>query len=193
VSPEPSSTTQDSLPRVIVDAAPTEDLEQVQKIMGRPVGFYHKLIRLFMRKVRASFLRKRAYSVGKNLTVYKGITVHCPEGLSIGNNVAMNNNVWINASGSVIIGNYVLIGPRVIIHSANHKYQNPFIPIQKQGHSFKKVIIKDDVWIGAGAIILPGVRIGQGSIIGAGSVVTTDVPPYTVVAGVPARKIKNRK
>ena len=59
------------------------------------------------------------------------------------------------------IGNNVIIGPRVVIHSANHKYNDPDIPIQKQGHIFKKVMIEDDVWIGAGAIILPGVQIGK--------------------------------
>jgi len=101
-------------------------------------------------RIRESFLRKSCFSVGKNLIVYDGIRVHCPEHLSIGNNVAVNNDVWINASGKVRIGNYVLIGPKVIIHSANHKYDNPNIPIQKQGHVFKKVIIEDDVWIGGG-------------------------------------------
>jgi len=112
--------------------------------------------------------------------------------LSIGDNVAINNDVWINACGSVSIGNYVLVGPKVIIHSANHRYDNPNVPIQRQGHTFKEVIIGDDVWIGAGVIILPGVKIGKGAVIGAGSVLTKNVSPYTVVAGVPARKIKKR-
>lgn len=147
----------------------------------------------FHHKVRKSFLCKSCSSVGKNLIIYRGIRIHCPEHLSIGNNDAMNNDVRINAGGNVRIGNNVIIGPRVIIHSANHKYDDPSIPIQKQGHIFERVLIEDDVWIGAGAIILPGVKIGKGSVIAAGSVVTKDVPPYTVVAGVPARKIKDRK
>jgi len=144
-------------------------------------------------KIRKSFLRNSCFSIGENLVVYDGIRVHCPEHLSIGNNVAINNDVWINAAGKVRIGNYVLIGPRVIIHSANHKYNDPNIPIQKQGHIFKKVIIEDDAWIGGRAIILPGVKIGKGAVVAAGSVVTKDVPPYSVVAGVPARRIKDRK
>ncbi len=156
------------------------------KIIGR-------ILQEFCHRVRKSFLRKSCSSVGKNLIVYSGIRIHCPERLYIENNVAMNNDVWINASGNVHIGNNVIIGPRVIIHSANHKYDDPSIPIQKQGHIFERVVIEDDVWIGAGAIILPGVKIGRGSVIAAGSVVTKDVPPYTIVAGVPARKIKDRK
>jgi len=147
----------------------------------------------FCHKLRKSFLRKSCSGVGKNLIVYNGIRIHYAEHLSIGDNVAINNDVWINASGNVRIGNNVIIGPRVIIHSANHKYDDPHTPIQKQGHIFEKVMIEDDVWIGAGAIILPGVQIGKGAVIAAGSVVTKDVLPYTVVAGVPARKIKDRK
>jgi len=170
-------------------------INKIMKILMSRRARAHIINRIMSRieyKIRSNFLRKSCFSVGKNLVVYDGIRVHCPEQLSIGNNVAVNNDVWINATGTFRIGNHVLIGPKVIIHSANHRYDDPNIPIQKQGHVFRKVIIEDDVWIGGGAIILPGVKIGKGAVIGAGSVVTRDVPPYTVVAGSPARKIKDR-
>jgi len=80
-----------------------------------------------------------------------------------------------------------LTGPNVIIHSANHNYKNPDIPFRSQGHTFKKVEIMDNVWIGAGAIILPGVTIYSNSIIAAGAVVTKDVQSNVIVVGVPAK------
>ncbi|MCD6461281.1 MAG: acyltransferase [Thermoplasmata archaeon] len=109
-----------------------------------------------------------------------------------GDNVTLNMFTWINAAGGVEIGNNVLIGPRVIIHSANHRFADRETPIRYQGHEYRRVVIEDDVWIGGGAIILPGVRIGKGAVVGAGAVVTKDVPPFSVVAGVPARVIKER-
>lgn len=79
-----------------------------------------------------------------------------------------------------------------MIHSANHVYDNPSIPIQKQGHEPRAITIEDDVWIAANVTVLPGIRIGRGSVVAAGSVVTSDVDPYLVVGGVPARLIKPR-
>jgi len=138
------------------------------------------------------YYRRLCLHVGKKLVMYGGTRIINPENLFIGDNVAINNDVWINAVGGVYIGNNVLIGPKVIIHSANHIYDDPNVLIRNQGHETKRVIIKDDVWICAGAIILPGVTIGQGAVVAAGAVVTKDVKPYSVVAGVPARTIKNR-
>lgn len=143
--------------------------------------------------MRTRYLSRHCAKVGKNLILYEGIKIHGAAGLTVGNNVSMNDEVWINASGGVEIGNNVLIGPKTVIHSANHRYEDPHVPIRFQGHIHKKVVIEDDVWIGGGVIILPGVRIGRGSIVGAGSVVTKDVAPYTVVVGVPARRIKERR
>ena len=95
--------------------------------------------------------------------------------------------------GGVEIGKYVQVGPNTVIHSANHNFDDIDLPICKQGHTPKKVKIEDDVWIAAGCIILPGVTIGKGAVIAAGAVVTKDVEPYSVVAGAPAKKIKDRR
>lgn len=138
-------------------------------------------------------VKANAPFIGKNLKIHEGVKIHGAQGIHIGDNVALNNDVWINAIGGVQIGTNVIIGPKVIIHSANHKYSNPNFPIQRQGHEFKKVVIEDDVWIGAGAIILPGVKIGKGAVVAAGSIVTKEVLAYTVVAGNPAHKIKDRQ
>ena len=85
------------------------------------------------------------------------------------------------------------MGPDVIIFSRNHNFKEKHKLIHEQGYTGQcTVIIEDDVWIGARVIILPGKIIGKGAVIGAGSVVTKDVAPYSVVAGNPARKISNR-
>jgi galactoside O-acetyltransferase len=113
----------------------------------------------------------------------------------IGDNVALNFNVHINADcgGKIIIGDNCMFGPYTVIRASNHKYDNINIPIYKQGHNPGEIIIESDVWIGAHTSILPNVKIGQSSVIGAGSVVTSDIPPFSVAAGVPAKIIKMRK
>jgi len=108
---------------------------------------------------------------------------------------SFNMNVHINADigGKIEIGKYCLIGPNVLVRTANHIYDDISIPIFKQGHSYKDITIGDDVWLGAKAIILAGVKIGSGAIVGAGSVVSKDVPENAVVVGNPAKVIKLRK
>jgi galactoside O-acetyltransferase len=112
--------------------------------------------------------------------------------LLIGDNCSVNTNVQIGASeGYISIGNDVLIGPNVVIRSANHNTSKKTL-IQKQGHTRGKIVIQDDVWIGANAVILPGVTLAIGTVVGAGAVVTKTTEPYTVVGGVPARQIGTR-
>lgn len=91
------------------------------------------------------------------------------------------------------VGKDVMMGPYVIIVGDNHESSRTDIPMRSQGiKKYPPVRIDDDVWVGARAIILPGLKIGRGAIIGAGAVVTKDVPPYAVCAGNPARVIKYR-
>ncbi len=106
-----------------------------------------------------------------------------------------NSGVGINSliSSNVKIGKDVMMGPDCMIFTSNHGMKDITVPMWKQ-HSSKPrpVTIGDDVWLGARVIILPGVTIGNGSVIGAGSVVTKDVESYSVVAGNPARKVSSR-
>ena len=112
--------------------------------------------------------------------------------LIIGTNSIWNEGCWINARGGIEIGSNVLIGPHCIIQSQNHVFEDVTKPICLQGYVRKPVKIEDDCWIGARVIILPGVHIGRGSVIGAGSVVTKSIPPYSVAVGSPARVIRSR-
>jgi galactoside O-acetyltransferase len=116
------------------------------------------------------------------------------EHLEIGDRTKTNSNVIINADigGQIIIGSDVLIGPNTVIRASNHHFGNTDVPIMAQGHSSGKIEIADDVWIAANATILPNVTIGRGAIIGAGAVVHKDVAAYTIVGGVPAKKIGER-
>lgn len=96
--------------------------------------------------------------------------------------------------GNVRIGKHVMMGPEVYIYTQNHRFDQLDITMDSQGFGEEKpVIIEDDVWIGSRVTILPGVTVGTGSVIGASSVVTKDVPPYSVVGGNPAKILKTRK
>ena len=94
------------------------------------------------RIMRTRPLSRRCAKVGKNLILYEGIKIHSAAGLTVGNNVSMNDEVWINASGGVEIGNNVLIGPKTVIHSANHRYEDPHVPIRFQGISIGRLLSK---------------------------------------------------
>lgn len=113
-------------------------------------------------------------------------------GLKIGNNSSIGPYSYIGCSGLIEIGNNVIMSPRVSIYAENHLYAGLDQPIMKQGVKREFVRIEDDCWIAANTVILSGVTIGKGSVIAAGSVVNKDVPPYSVVAGVPAKVIKSR-
>ena len=131
-------------------------------------------------------------SVGNNVNIDEGCWVSHPEKLILGNNVGINKGCRLNAAGKIIVGDNCLFGPEVIVWSQNHIFSRCDVPINQQGHSYQKVILEEDVWIAARATIMPGVRIGKGAIVAAGAVVTKDVLSFSIVAGVPAQKIKDR-
>jgi acetyltransferase-like isoleucine patch superfamily enzyme len=112
--------------------------------------------------------------------------------MRLGNNSNIGPYSYIGCSGYVEIGDNVMISPRVSIYSENHNTDTTALPIKEQGVTRSFVKIEDDCWIAANSVILAGVTIGHGSVVAAGSVVTKDVPPYSIVAGIPARIIHKR-
>jgi len=112
--------------------------------------------------------------------------------IKIGNNCTINRFAILYGHGGLEIGNDVMIAPNVMIFPQNHIFQDTDVLIREQGISCVGIKIEDNVWLGAGAIILDRVTIGEGAVIGAGSVVTKDIPPYSIATGVPARVIKKR-
>jgi acetyltransferase-like isoleucine patch superfamily enzyme len=97
----------------------------------------------------------------------------------------------IRGQGGVEIGDRVYTSPFTQIIAVNHVFDDPSRPFVDQGITAEGIVIEDDVWLGAGAIITDGVRVGEGAVVAAGAVVTRDVPPHTVVGGVPAKPIKS--
>ena len=129
---------------------------------------------------------------GENVNVEKDADFGTGKGISIGDNSGLGVNCSVR--GPLEMGNNIMMGPDVIIMTSVHNTSSVDLPMNQQGFlENKKVRIEDDVWIGTRVIIMPGVTIGRGSIIGAGAVVTKDVPEYAVVAGVPAKIVKYRK
>lgn len=142
------------------------------------------------RKFRYFWLKAIATKCGKNIDVDK-FARFTPE-LQIGDNSGIGNYCELN--GPITIGNDVMMGPEVVMYTTRHNDERIDIPMRYQGMKERlPIVIGNDVWIGRRVIIMPGITIGDGVIIGAGAVVTKDVPPYCVVGGVPARVIRNRK
>jgi len=131
-------------------------------------------------------------SVGKELAIYDDVVIKYPSRIVIGDYVTINQNSQVIGSGKVKIGTKVMIAAGSKICTSSHIYSNRETPMFDQGLSNKNIIIEEDVWLGFHTVVLGGVHIYKGSIIGAGSVVTKDVEAYSIVGGVPAKKIKER-
>lgn len=134
-------------------------------------------------------------SLGNGCRIGRGVFLTAANGrLVLEDQVAISPNANIGADdGEVSIGRQVAIGPGTVIRAANHRFDRSDLPIMAQGHCRGKVVIEEDVWIGANCVITPDVRIGRGAIVGAGAVVTRNVAPFAIVAGVPARVIGARE
>lgn len=142
------------------------------------------------KKFRA-FLAKRMFaSMGKNVNIEHGAFFASGKDIEIGNNSGLGLNCRV--AGPLSIGNDVMMAPGVSIYTQNHETENIYRPMRLQTAAKKKVTIGNDVWIGANAIILPGVTVGNGAIVAAGAVVTKNVPDFAVVGGNPAKVIKIR-
>lgn len=157
--------------------------------------------------------------LGHGVYIDKGSYLHaCPNGIEIGSSsVVMHGSILhvynfrgiphsrihigancligeynvIRGQGGVVIGDRVYTSPFTQIIAVNHVFNDPARPISEQGITAEGIVIEDDVWLGAGVIVTDGVRIGQGAVVAAGSVVTKDVQPRTLVGGVPARQIRD--
>jgi len=170
---------------------------------------------MFKTQGSGKFKRSQFSRIGKNVTFEKGVLVFHPENIEIGNNVyvghytilkgyyknkmVIGDGTWIgqqcffHAAGGIAIGKNVGIGPAVKIITSSHKIRKTGKPILHNRIDFKPVKIGDGSDIGLNTTILPGVSIGKGAQVGAGSVVTKDIPDFAVCAGVPAKIIKTRK
>lgn len=154
---------------------------------------------------------------GARLSIGRGVEIGCAGNIELGDDVylvdgavlracgrshlriagqfAANGNARVVADGDgeIVIGRGVMLGPNVVIRSSNHAASRVDLPIWEQGQTGGRIVIGDDVWIGANAVVVADVTIGSHVVVAAGAVVTRDVPDYTVVAGVPARVVADRR
>lgn len=121
-----------------------------------------------------------------------GVTIVNWKNVSVGRHFGCNTGTYIGANGGITIGDYVLIGSNVTISSGEHTIDGRFPPVFERPVVPKPVRIEDDVWIAAGAVILPGVTLRKGTVIGANAVVTHDTEEYGVYVGAPARMVRSR-
>ena len=135
--------------------------------------------------------------IGTDTIVMHGSVLHVynfrdmpHSGIKIGNNSLIGEYTVIRGQGGVHIGDRVYTSPYTQIIAVNHVFDDPEQPFTEQGITAEGIFIDDDVWLGAGAVITDGIRVGKGGVVAAGAVVTKDVPPHTVVGGVPAKLIK---
>ncbi len=144
--------------------------------------------------IKKGFLIIQGAEVGNFVTFYPGIKISPAKNIKLGDHVDLAWGVLITTGGRVEIGDRTLIGYNTQIFSKNHIIPKKPDMIFFSGHDKSKtVIIENDVWIGAGSIILPGVFIGEGAVVAAGSIVTKDVEPFSIVGGNPAKLIKHRE
>ncbi len=143
----------------------------------------------------------RLLKLGNNVQIDKGTILHCggmewSEGkghIYIGDASYIGPNCVLFGAGEIEIGAHVLISPGVVLASHQHSFERADLRFDEQPSQFARIVIEDNVWIGSNATILPGVRIGEGAIVGAGAVVTRDVAGHTLVLGVPARVARRLK
>ena len=145
----------------------------------------------FIRPIRSA-IAKRCFDIaGFNVNIEQGANFGNGKGITIGNNSGLG--LRCSVRGPLTIGNDVMMGPEVIILTSIHDFARLDIPMAAQKSLPKKpVSIGNDVWIGTRVIILPGITIGNGVIIGAGAVVTRDIPDYAISGGNPANIIRYR-
>jgi maltose O-acetyltransferase len=144
---------------------------------------------LILRQIFYKLMFKRN---GGGLLLYPSVYIIFCRHISVGRRVAININTYIDGRGGVTIGDNVLIGPNCVLGSAEHSFDDVKTPIYQQPVRMAPITIGNDVWLGANVFVRGGVKIGDGSVIAAGTVVTKDVPAGCVFGGVPGRVIRFR-
>jgi maltose O-acetyltransferase len=145
---------------------------------------------VIIRHLIYSFLFKHIAGLSK---IYAGVYFTHTYGISVGKNFSINSGALLDGRGAISIGDHVMIGPNVVIASSNHVIDDLSKPMAEINHRLEPINIGSDVWIGASAVIVGGVTIGNGAVIAAGSVVTSNIDDFKVAGGVPAKIIKDRR
>jgi maltose O-acetyltransferase len=153
----------------------------------------HSRYSILFNRIRVWYLRRilKIMEGGEKTYFEHHIFIGGPGKVRFGRSCQINENTFIEEAD---IGDFVMVAPNVAILSSTHNHDRTDIPMIFQGETTgRKVVIEDDVWLGRNVLVMPGVRIGKGSIVAAGAVVTRDIPMYSIVGGVPARIIRDRR
>lgn len=142
--------------------------------------------------LRYVLIKSIADTCGDNVSIHPDVVILHPEKLKIGSNVSIHTWGYIDSDGYIDIGDNVSIAHSTTILSSTHVFKDNNIPIKDQGLMKLKTIINSNTWIGCKSTIIAGVTLSEGTIIGANSMVNRDTDPYTTVAGIPAKVLKNR-
>lgn len=150
---------------------------------------------LFFKPFRLWFQRLKIKNIGEQSEIRPYVTILGTKNIFIGDRVivppyTLLSNEPNNAVSTITLEDDVLLGPNVSIYSATHKFEDWTAPIKEQGYSAAPVLLKRGCWIGINVVVLPGVTIGLNAVIGANSVVTSDIPDYAVAVGAPAKVIR---
>jgi acetyltransferase-like isoleucine patch superfamily enzyme len=141
--------------------------------------------------IRYVCVKRLAAACGDNVAIYPGVYLSDLDGLHLGSNIKIGEMCFIGAAGGVVIESDVSVAHASTILTEEHDYTKPG-PLRETPLIFKPVTVRRGVWVGAGVKITAGVEIGEETAIGAGAVVTRDIPPRSVAAGVPARVLRER-
>jgi acetyltransferase-like isoleucine patch superfamily enzyme len=136
----------------------------------------------------------RRVQLGENVTMAPNVSLRSGERIAIGahSHIGERSSLWAGStSGRITLGEHALLGPEVFITAANYQTR-PGVPVMDQPRDEADVTVGRDVWLGARVIVLPGVTIGDGCVVGAGAVVTKDLPPNAIAVGTPARVVGER-
>ena len=125
--------------------------------------------------------------------IYPGARISHAYGIRAGKGLALNSGAFLDGRGGLELGAGVLVGPNAVVLSTRHRFSDPSLPISAQGVELVPTAIGDDVWIGANAVVLAGVRVASGTVVAAGAVVGSDTEMWSIVGGVPARTIGARQ
>jgi acetyltransferase-like isoleucine patch superfamily enzyme len=172
--------------------SPARTLSRIFRLTIKKVCSLHviqkNLVAIWEESKKEKLLEQLA-SYGERVYIHWPVTITSPQQVLFGDDVSLAAYVHIWGEGGVRVGNRVMIGTHSSIASVTHDYTQ-----RDMYHTLieKEVVIEDDVWVGSSCVILPGVRVGKGAVLGAGSVVTKDVPAGVIMAGVPAKVLKSR-
>lgn len=186
----------------------------VRNILYQPAAYIQRWLRRALNGGKIAFLRFKGCSVdwsaeihpsavfersggtiaiGPRTQIDCGVIIRAMGGrIQIGSDCNVNAYSFLSGAGGLDICNFVMIGSHVSIYASNHKFADTSVPMTKQGLDLKGIGIEQDVWVGTGVRILDGVRVGMGSVLAAGAVITNSTESYSINAGVPARQLGSR-